>query len=776
MRKLLILSALSLGLLSALPAQVYLETFTGQNGKGAIGNTIDLGGVSWTIDVSNAPMSGNNSRFAVLSTGGGPNVQEFFEARDLQGEAIWRSPLVNIAGQGNVRASLIAFREGANLAPSEYLRVYYILDGGPPTLFKQNGNLAGNYTGVITIEQGGLLGDNLQIEVRAFNSGNGKRHQFDNVQIESVCTPPSVPAGGIVFSNVTLNSLQIDFTPGNGDGRIVVLREEAPVTGQPDDGTVYAASPLFGASDQIAPGEFVVFNGAGSSVTVSGLNAGFTYHARIFEYNNVADPCYRFADGPSASQQTACVIPQNVVNAAAAADLNTVLLNWGLPQCFDDFLVVASLSPIVGTPFGDGSLYAGANADFGAAPAAAGFLGDVRVLFQGQGTSLNAVGLQNAALYYFRIYTRKLTSWNTGVNLNAIPGCPSLRGDVVFINEVHYRNMGANQNTGYELAGPAGVDLSNYDLYFYNGNGNLANPNPVLSPSGIIPDEGSSGFGAVWFSAAIPGTLGNFGIALYNKTLMRVGQFISFTDGNNPITAKQGPAQGLVSIKVGVFETNQTQVGQSLQLISSGPCPDDNTQWTGPITATPDLLNSGQALPIELLRFSARRVGDAIVLEWETLSELNNDYMAAERSADGRVFVEIGRVPGAGTTNEPRVYTFIDETPLRGLNYYRLRQVDYDGAASYSDIVAVAFDSEAAPVFFVFPSPTAGPLQVRLAEGVPEESRLVLFDLAGRVVRAIPVGADAAALELELGDLPPGIYVLQWQRRRGSLSTRFVKR
>ena len=79
---------------------LYEETFAGQNGKGAIGNSIDLVGCTWTIDVSSANLSNTNDYFKVNN--------EKLEARDVDGTCYWYSPVINIQTYINVDLSLVA--------------------------------------------------------------------------------------------------------------------------------------------------------------------------------------------------------------------------------------------------------------------------------------------------------------------------------------------------------------------------------------------------------------------------------------------------------------------------------------------------------------------------------------------------------------------------------------------------------------------------------------------------------------------------------------------
>ena len=95
-------------------------------------------------------------------------------------------------------------------------------------------------------------------------------------------------------------------------------------------------------------------------------------------------------------------------------------------------------------------------------------------------------------------------------------------------------------------------------------------------------------------------------------------------------------------------------------------------------------------LPITLLSFTGKSLTNTTnLLEWITSTEINNDYFTLERSSDAQNFSAIGIVNGAGNSNISLNYNFIDDSPLKGINYYRLKQTDFDGVFSYSNSIAL---------------------------------------------------------------------------------------
>ena len=103
------------------------------------------------------------------------------------------------------------------------------------------------------------------------------------------------------------------------------------------------------------------------------------------------------------------------------------------------------------------------------------------------------------------------------------------------------------------------------------------------------------------------------------------------------------------------------------------------------------LRTTNGGVPVELTSFTATSNGKEVILNWSTATELNNQGFEIERSEDNISFNTIGFVPGFGTTTEPKSYSYSDQSVNSGTNYYRLKQVDYDGSYEYSDVVEVEF-------------------------------------------------------------------------------------
>ncbi|MEL6273709.1 MAG: hypothetical protein AAFU03_01215, partial [Bacteroidota bacterium] len=102
---------------------------------------------------------------------------------------------------------------------------------------------------------------------------------------------------------------------------------------------------------------------------------------------------------------------------------------------------------------------------------------------------------------------------------------------------------------------------------------------------------------------------------------------------------------------------------------------------------TDDQFNCNAALPVELVDFQARaNRSQEVELSWQTEVEINNDYFVVEHATDNRDFQDLLRVNGAGNYDGILNYEALHPNPAPGNNYYRLRQVDYDGTFTHSDL------------------------------------------------------------------------------------------
>ena len=171
---------------------------------------------------------------------------------------------------------------------------------------------------------------------------------------------------------------------------------------------------------------------------------------------------------------------------------------------------------------------------------------------------------------------------------------------------------------------------------------------------------------------------------------------------------------------------------------------------------------SNNPLPIELLSFDATPSGDDVIIEWVTATEVNNDYFTAERSADGIIFEAIETAVGAGNSIRKIQYETMDADPLKGVSYYRLKQTDYDGSYSYSQVEQVDYSSESNTTIFA----SNENIQINASSEHSERIEITIRDASGRIVHSETwmksIGKDSYAISQSVIDAA-GVYLVTLQ-------------
>ncbi|MFT4679777.1 MAG: hypothetical protein ACJAV7_001377 [Flavobacteriales bacterium] len=169
-------------------------------------------------------------------------------------------------------------------------------------------------------------------------------------------------------------------------------------------------------------------------------------------------------------------------------------------------------------------------------------------------------------------------------------------------------------------------------------------------------------------------------------------------------------------------------------------------------------------LPIELLNFDAiELVNKSVLLEWQTASETNNDYFTIERSKDAFEWEGLTNIEGAGNSTTWRSYSSHDSEPHFGESYYRLKQTDFDGQFSYSDITHIELSGMEDTRVAIFPNPTTNVISIKGDEYEIDE--ISIFNSLGEDVT--PVAAierqelDKETVVIVLSELTKGLYLVK---------------
>lgn len=169
-------------------------------------------------------------------------------------------------------------------------------------------------------------------------------------------------------------------------------------------------------------------------------------------------------------------------------------------------------------------------------------------------------------------------------------------------------------------------------------------------------------------------------------------------------------------------------------------------------------------LPVELHYFEVHNDHN-IVLRWETITELNNDYFSVERSEDGFNFYEIGTVKGSGNSNQSIEYSFNDKAPISRIEYYRLRQVDFDGKSEAFETVRVETNLKSKEsVYSIYPSIVRN-RSISIASDQPfQVQSIILYDLGGGRHFELTQHAkqeNPMVYSIHLTDFSSGVYLLK---------------
>ncbi|GAB4411548.1 MAG: hypothetical protein OHK0039_16780 [Bacteroidia bacterium] len=169
------------------------------------------------------------------------------------------------------------------------------------------------------------------------------------------------------------------------------------------------------------------------------------------------------------------------------------------------------------------------------------------------------------------------------------------------------------------------------------------------------------------------------------------------------------------------------------------------------------------AFPVEWLSFEAEQVAPtSAMLEWITATERHNARFDIERSMDGRLFEKIDQVQGAGNSDSPTSYQYIDYPVEAPAAWYRLRQVDLNGEFSYSETRQVTFDKQFSLAFSTYPNPVTDVLFLKSSEPDARSYDVQVLDMAGRRVHLKQgVVFTQEAVRIDVSRYPEGIYVIE---------------
>ncbi|PZP40078.1 MAG: hypothetical protein DI598_19530, partial [Pseudopedobacter saltans] len=269
-------------------------------------------------------------------------------------------------------------------------------------------------------------------------------------------------------------------------------------------------------------------------------------------------------------------------------------------------------------------------------------------------------------------------------------------------------------------------------------------------------------------------TFWNFNVGFYNSNSARNHK----VNINSSVTLANGTKEYslMTNINTYVSESNNYTAGQTYPILSelgytflnidtyvAGHQTTINSDGTGGengVTQTtsnnhsdPSIKAASYSLPIKLSSFGGQYENHSVFLKWTTETEINNKYFVIERSANGVQFDSLASVNGVGNSSVLTDYSYQDRTYLNGNNYYRLRQIDFDGKSSNSNIIKVSAAINTVSNNNIYPNPGNG--NITISGDWSSFSNVSVSNMIGATVISKVLNSNQIQLP---ASLTPGMY------------------
>lgn len=182
---------------------------------------------------------------------------------------------------------------------------------------------------------------------------------------------------------------------------------------------------------------------------------------------------------------------------------------------------------------------------------------------------------------------------------------------------------------------------------------------------------------------------------------------------------------------------------------------------------------SNSTLPIDLLDFSGKIQLNNIKLDWLTTNEINNSHFEVLKLDNNFKFNSIGRIEAKKEPSSLNYYSFYDFNPIKGSNYYQLKQYDFDGKSSLSKIIEVKFNLNATFSFFPNPVKIGETVNMTLLSS-DNEVEFQLIDINQRVVLKKSFDKGASNLNWSTSGLMPGVYILNLKTKNYQFMNKII--
>lgn len=308
----------------------------------------------------------------------------------------------------------------------------------------------------------------------------------------------------------------------------------------------------------------------------------------------------------------------------------------------------------------------------------------------------------------------------------------------------------------FDLGTASGTNSSVTSVYDVSGNrlaGTLngftltgASSNWMESYAMVVPTStpatgvSTTSFTANWTAPAV-GNISNYVLDVSTNPA-----FSSFVPGYNGLNAGTGTSYGVTGLSPSTTYYYRVRANKT-SVAGQGSYP--ATFTTAATLAT---------LPVTLTDFTAKQQNGYVLLQWNTASELNSAHFGVERSSNGVDFIRVTTVQAAGTSSALRRYAATDKVPNKGVNYYRLVQVDKDGKTNYSEVRQVVF-ADGKIYTALYPSPAIDHITIESNDVTLAGKTGIISDMQGRVVKKFVV--TGSTQQIDISTLKKGVYHVQ---------------
>lgn len=581
-------------------------------------------------------------------------------------------------------------------------------------------------------------------------------------------TEPTVQTSNFVATNPTDSTLDISWANGNGNSRLVIVRETA-VTGinQPSDGTQYSTNTDIDLAPEVNTGNLgnkVVYSGSGSGpITITGLLPGTSYSISGYEFNgsngtnnyylNTGNEISAFTTGSPAvllQRNFDYIRSPRFMGSGSSSKLPTMFsasLNNLQPNTTYRYYTQAALAS------------------------------ELRTYSTGAGDPLLIDYTTNPIVYSYSSSPSLTTAG--GYGKFKTDGTGSFRGDFGFIyssdsrftpgnhvfptialavdgaTQVEARYVLSADATVLEFDGAAGANKGTYikgtsfatagSIVCLLSDAGGADANRPISMSLVEQPTLINGSGAAqWGTDFVSGydhATGSWNTIIPNMNPEGVKVIMAFkpifTPFNSPYcnTSSNGIWGSTVT-------TNPSGGLTALQI--------SNT------VAPLDVTNCFLVIPISISAFEIQKQGNKVKLNWTTEQEINSKEFIVERSTNSTTWTAIVTIPAAGNSNSRINYTTIDNSPAKGINFYRIRKVDLDNKFAYSTTKSVLFNST--HEILVTPNPARDLVNIYVDNNNKRVS-ISLVDASGKVVRKLE--SNQPHVQINTAALARGIYYVK---------------